>query len=92
MAKTLGHLVTIKQKRMNSIEEPIGVSEAAALLGVSEITVYRNAAKGTLPSYKRLGKWYFFASELIAWIRGGRLKTQKEVDRIVDAAISSHTT
>jgi excisionase family DNA binding protein len=46
----------------------IGVKEAAAYLGVSVDTIYRNA-DGELPAFKVGNQWRFRLDELDAWMK-----------------------
>jgi hypothetical protein len=51
--------------------EPLLDSEAASkLLGGCHVkTLQRNARSGNIPGHFVLGRWYFRASELDAWLR-----------------------
>ncbi|MBO9620001.1 MAG: helix-turn-helix domain-containing protein [Niabella sp.] len=71
-------------------ERPVNIKEAKIITGLSLITLYRGAAAGTIPSYKRGSRVFFFESELLAWIKSGKRKSQFEIDTAVDAAIASH--
>ncbi|MGN7785204.1 helix-turn-helix domain-containing protein [Niabella sp. 22666] len=72
------------------MEKPFSLPEAADYLGVANITMYKNAKEGIVPGYKKGGKWFFFPSELLAWIKSGKAKSRHEIDTAVDAAITSH--
>lgn len=57
----------------------INVPEAAALLGVSEKTVYRYLKQGTLPVY-RVGEQYRFSrAELLAWATSRRVNVPENL-------------
>lgn len=53
-----------------SMERPITIEEAAALLGgvVTVKTLYRWAAEGRVPSIKLGGRRCFMRSALLAWV------------------------
>lgn len=57
-------------QRLNQIEKPVSAKALAALLGVSHITVYKLAAKGTIPSF-RIATAVRFDTRLVArWLAG----------------------
>tara|TARA_R110001583_G_scaffold184761_1_gene344310 strand:- start:382 stop:789 length:408 start_codon:yes stop_codon:yes gene_type:complete len=56
----------------------LDVKQASNFLKQSEGTLYNNALKGTIPSYKKFGKRYFLKSELLDWIKKGRHKTREQ--------------
>lgn len=71
-------------------EVPIGIKGAKEITRLSAWSIYTKSAKGEIPSYKKGGKIFFFASELVEWVRSGRRKTTIEINTAVDAAITSH--
>lgn len=54
---------------MEGKERPIKVREAAALLGMTEGTVYQYVSRGILPHLKKGKRLWFLRSELEAWDR-----------------------
>lgn len=48
------------------------IQGAMRITGKAKPTIYANARKGTIPSYKRGNKWYFYEDELYNWIDGGK--------------------
>jgi predicted DNA-binding transcriptional regulator AlpA len=44
--------------------------DVAALLHRSNKTIERAARRDEIPAHKKLGRWYFLASEINNWIRG----------------------
>ena len=48
------------------------IQGAMRITGKSKPTIYANARKGIIPSYKRGNKWYFYEDELYKWIDGGK--------------------
>lgn len=65
----------------SAILEPdlLNVKQASTFLKQSEGTLYNNALKGTIPSYKKFGKRYFLKSELLDWIKKGKQKTKRQL-------------
>jgi excisionase family DNA binding protein len=51
------------------VERPLTCEEAAALIRAHPKTVKRMARRGDLPGHFRFGRWFFYASELDAWMR-----------------------
>lgn len=61
------------------MHEPIDIDEVAKLTLKSVSTIYRLSSKGEIPCYKTGKRLYFFKDEIIAWIRGCKKKSYKDV-------------
>ena len=48
------------------------IQGAMRITGKAKPTIYANARKGIIPSYKRGNKLYFYEDELYQWINGGK--------------------
>ena len=48
------------------------IEGAMRITGKAKPTIYANARKGIIPSYKRGNKLYFYEDELYKWIEGGK--------------------
>ncbi len=48
------------------------IQGAMRITGKAKPTIYANARKGIIPSYKRGNKLYFYEDELYKWIDGGK--------------------
>ena len=59
----------------------ISTKEACALLGECKNTLYAKVRSGIIPAYKSPGSksWRFIKSELMAYMKSGRRKSQAEV-------------
>ncbi len=58
-------------ERLNAISRPVTAKVLADLLGVSNITIYKLAQKGAIPSF-RIATAVRFDTRLIArWLAGG---------------------
>jgi excisionase family DNA binding protein len=67
-------------EREESFEPLIDCVEAATLLGHMHIkTLQRYARTGAIPSYRIGGHWYFRASELDEWLKGGLQSVRQSV-------------
>jgi excisionase family DNA binding protein len=65
-----------------SPEKPIGTKEAAEFLEVSSSTLNRWTADRLVPYHQTTGdrgRLYFFKSEIVEYIKTGRVKTVKEL-------------
>lgn len=63
-------------------ERPISVKQAAEFLGVAESTIRNKMKLKQLPHYPMFEgtKFVFFESELVEYIKTGRVKTLKEIN------------
>ena len=53
----------------NTVNRPLTSRDVAAMLGVSHKTIERHAREGAIPAHFRLNRWFFFQSELDAWLK-----------------------
>lgn len=60
-------------------EQPFTVEQAAEFLNLSVPTIYGKVSKGELPVMKRGKRLYFSSKELLAYLKGGRKKTNQEL-------------
>ncbi|HXB41429.1 MAG TPA: helix-turn-helix domain-containing protein [Bacteroidia bacterium] len=80
-----GKLENIERLLLNNSSEPqhdldelLTVQDAAKFLTLSVPTVYSLISKGELPVMKRSKRCYFSKLELLAYLKAGRKKTNKE--------------
>ena len=59
-------------QRLNRIERPVNAAALAELLGVSPITIYKLAAKGTIPSFRISTAVRFDTRQVARWLAGDR--------------------
>ena len=57
-------------QRLNGIEKPVSAKALAELLGVSHITIYKLAAKGTIPSFRIATAVRFDCRAIARWLAG----------------------
>jgi len=85
LSSKIASIVDSKIKNLQSsdqIEKPIDINEAAKFLGLSVSNLHLKTSSRTIPFHKTGGnksKLYFFKSELIEFIKDGRVKTIKEL-------------
>ncbi|KQC31839.1 hypothetical protein AAY42_17290 [Flagellimonas eckloniae] len=70
------------------MEIPIGIAEASKFLGRSNQTIYKDVQSGNIPYYKKGGKLYFLKSELLEWVKSGKMKTSLDLSNDLDNALS----
>ena len=65
----------------DDIEKPIDINEASKFLGLSISNLHMKTMKRQIPFHKTgvKSKLYFFKSELIEFIKEGKVKTIKEL-------------
>ncbi|GEM_PF-1929149 len=79
MIKPISGFIENEKQKSVRLEKPLSVKEAAKITGLSEAFIRKmNHAperyKDCIPFYKKMGRIYFFASELDQWMRGGNIK------------------
>ena len=78
----LKSLLTEKQEKpTNQPEQPLTVQEAAKFLNLAVDTIYTKVSRGELPVMKKDKRLYFLSSELMDYLRIGRVKTNLEIDQ-----------
>lgn len=84
--ETIEYLLKEKGVSNNSIEteQLLNVEEAAKFLTVSIPTIYQKSKNGEIPSMKQGKRLYFSNIELLAYVKEGRKKTNKEIEIEVD--------
>ncbi len=58
--------------------QPLDIREAAKLLKLQVTTLYEKTCRKIIPHFKRGNKLYFHKEDLLAWIKGGKVRTQEE--------------
>ncbi|MBI0401362.1 helix-turn-helix domain-containing protein [Cyclobacterium marinum] len=73
-----------KSKQAESSNQPerlLTIQEAAELLSLTVPTLYSKVSKGELPVMKRSNRLYFFRTELLDYLKGGRKKSIADVEQ-----------
>lgn len=63
-----------------SDSEVLGTEQVANMLQVSKSYLYKLIMGRELPFYKKGKKIFFLKSEIIEWIKTGRIKTRHEIE------------
>jgi len=76
----LEKIVSEKSNIPEQTERFLTVEEAAKLLNITKQTIYEKVSRGELPVMKRGKRLYFSDIELYEYLKGGRKKTNAEID------------
>ena len=69
---------------MSQNDTPLTSKKAAEFLGYSKSYLYELVQKGLIPHYKPTGrKVIFLQSDLIDFVKSGKVKTQREIEEEV---------
>jgi excisionase family DNA binding protein len=66
------------------------IKEAAKFLNLSVPTIYGKVRKGELPFMKRSKRLYFSSLELTAYLKEGRVKTNKEIESDANSYLANN--
>jgi excisionase family DNA binding protein len=78
----------IQKQESKPTEQPeklLNIQEAAQFLNLTVATIYSKVSKGELPVMKRSKRLYFSSTELLAYIKDGRKKSNAEIEADADA-------
>ena len=59
----------------------LSVDEAAKFLNVTSSTIYKHTFRREIPHVKKGKRLYFVKSELVDWVKSGRVKTSYEIEQ-----------
>jgi len=77
------------EKVADEVNEILDVAQAAALLKYTKRTIYGKAEQGIIPAFKKGSRWYFVKSDLLAWIKTGKVKGDADIIAKVDHLLTS---
>jgi excisionase family DNA binding protein len=76
-------LLDLKHQPMNKVESDpnqfLNIQEAAQFLNLAVPTIYSKVSRKELPFMKRSKRLYFSKTELMDYIKSGRIKTNDEL-------------
>lgn len=87
--KELKALLLKKEENQPKNDNPIFIDEVVKLTGYTKPTIYGYCQKNEIPYHKKNGRLFFFATEIIEWIKLGKQKTIKEIEADTDAYLSN---
>ena len=71
-------------------EQLLTIQEAAEFLSLTVPTMYSKVSKGELPVMKRGKRLYFSRTELLEYLKGGRKKSNAEIEAEAKAYLSNN--
>lgn len=87
--KELKAFLLHKSQPQPEIETPIQLDKIIPLTGLSKPTIYGYVQRNEIPYHKKGNRLYFFKSEIIKWIRSGKVKSMNELEADVDTYLSN---
>lgn len=79
----------VNTERTEQPEKLLTVQQAAQFLKLTVPTIYSKVSKGELPVMKRSKRLYFSSIELMAYLKDGRKKPNRELEAEADAYLLS---
>jgi predicted DNA-binding transcriptional regulator AlpA len=72
-------------------ENPIkdGIKGVSKLIGKTVATIYGYCQRNEIPHAKQGNRLIFFESEIIAWLKSGKVKTIQEIEATADTYLSN---
>jgi len=80
----------IKTDHTNQPEKLLTIQEAAKFLSLTVPTMYSKVSKGELPVMKRGKRLYFSRTELLAYLKEGRKKSNAEIEQEAKKYLSNN--
>lgn len=71
-------------------EQLFTVQEAAQFLNLTVPTIYSKVSKGELPVMKRSKRLYFSSTELMEYLKEGRIKSNAEIEQEAEAYLQNN--
>ena len=81
-------LIEKQEQPTNQPEQFLTVHEAAKFLNLAVATIYSKVSRNELPVMKRSKRLYFSSSELVVYLKKGRVKTTTEINQEADVYLS----
>ncbi|MCG8902409.1 helix-turn-helix domain-containing protein [Tenacibaculum finnmarkense] len=86
-------ILSLNQRPTNQpqeLEEPINIKEVSRLTELSIPTLYGYVQRNEVPHYKKGNRLKFFKTEIIFWVKEGKVKTVSEIEADADAYLSNN--
>lgn len=75
-------------KPQSEIETPLNIKEVSKLIKKTVATIYGYCQRNAIPHAKQGNRLIFFESEIIAWLKNGKVKTVAEIEEEAAAYLS----
>jgi excisionase family DNA binding protein len=82
-------LIDKQEQPINQPEQLLTVQEAAQFLNLAVATIYSKVSRKELPFMKRSKRLYFASSELLEYLKQGRVKSNAEIEQKASAYLSN---
>jgi len=84
-------LLDIKHKPKAELqpETPLSIKDVSKLIGKTVPTIYGYCQRNEIPYSKNGNRLIFWKSEIIQWLKSGKVKTLQELEADADAYLSS---
>ena len=92
--KVTANILKAVQNKNAIIEHPeqlLTVEETAQFLNLTVATIYSKVSKAELPVMKRGKRLYFSSTELMAYLKNGRKKSNAEIEQAAEAYLLQST-
>ena len=79
--------IDLIKEQINSLNQPsnddlpINIIEASKVTGRAKGTLYNKVSAHAIPHHKKDGSIYFFKSELLEWLKTGKVETDEELEQ-----------
>jgi predicted DNA-binding transcriptional regulator AlpA len=83
-------LLLNKLEHQPQTENPLGIEDVSKLIGKTVPTIYGYCQRNEIPYYKNGNRLIFWKSEIIQWLKQGKVKTIQEIEANADAFLSNH--
>ncbi|MFT5213418.1 MAG: putative DNA-binding transcriptional regulator AlpA [Patiriisocius sp.] len=78
-----------KQNYQPQTENPLGIKDVSKLIGKTVPTIYGYCQRNEIPYSKNGNRLIFWKSEIIKWLKQGKVKTIQEIEANADAFLSN---
>jgi predicted DNA-binding transcriptional regulator AlpA len=89
--KELKAFLLNRAENQSKTDNPLTIDEVVELTSYTKNTIYGYCQKNEIPHHKKNGRLFFFASEIIDWIKLGKQKTIKEIEADTDTFLSNNS-
>ena len=86
--KLIALLIDKEESQLES-DNPLNIKDVAVLTGLSVATLYGYCQRKEIPYHKTGNRLRFFKTEIITWIKTGRVKTVSEIEDDTDVFLSN---
>ena len=94
IAKAVDQRIQSMENQNHKPEEPVTVSKVSKFLKRSENWVRRETGLNRIPGHRDKsgrGHFYFFLSEIVEWIKEGRIVSNEEIKEQAEEYVNSKT-